>query len=140
MTAQAPVKVLSSVIWNNARIGKQEDLMKAQVKPFVLFKLTLVAFGIGAALLLTPACKAQSEISPDHFDGTDSWAVAAQTVNPPVQKQRAAKASLSAKSQKTAQNSPFQLAAAREVSKRVSHDIVAAEPRRKAAPRKAEKH
>ena len=114
--------------------------MKAQAKPFVLFKLTLVAFGIGATLLLTPACKAQSEISPDHFDGTDSWAVAAQTVNAPVQKQRVAKATaLSAKSQKTAQNSQFQLAAAQEVSKRVSHDIVAAKPRREAAPRRPEK-
>ena len=108
--------------------------MKAQAKPFVLSKLALVAFGIGAALLLPPACKAQSEISPDHFDGTDSWAVAVQTVNAPVQKLRVAKASLSAKSQKTAQNSSFQLAAAREVSRH----IVAAEPRRKAAPRKPE--
>ena len=108
--------------------------MKAKAKPVVLFKLTLVACGIGAALLLTPACKAQSEISPDHFDGTDSWAVAAQTVNTPLRKLRVAKASLTAKSQKTAQNPPFQMAAAREVSKRVSHDIVAAEPRQKAAP------
>lgn len=108
--------------------------MEAQAKPFVLFRLTVIAFGIGAALLLPPACKAQSEISPDHFDRTVSWAVAAQTVNAPVQKRRVAKASLlSAKSQKTTQDSPFQLAAAREVTKRVSHDIVAAEPRRKAA-------
>ena len=113
--------------------------MKAQAKPFVFVKLTLVAFGIGATLLLTPACKAQSEISPDHFDGTDSWAVAAQTVNAPLQKLRVAKALLSAKSQKTPQNPRFQMAAAREVSKRVSHDIMAAEPRRKAAPPRPEK-
>lgn len=113
--------------------------MKAQAKPFLLFKLTLVGFGIVAALLLTPACKAQSEINPDHFDGTDSWAVAAQTVNAPVQKRSVAKTSLSAKRQKIAQNSTFQLAAAREVSNRVSHDIVAAEPRRKAAPPRPEK-
>ena len=113
--------------------------MKAQAKPFVLSKLAIVAFGIGTGLLLTPACKAQSEISPDHFDGTDSWAVAAQTVNSPVQKLTVAKATLSAKSQKNGQNSPFQLAAARDVSNRVSYDIVAAEPRRKAAPRRSEK-
>jgi hypothetical protein len=113
--------------------------MKAQAKPFVLFKLALATFGIGAALLLTPACKAQSEISPDHFDGTDSWAVAAHAVHAPVPKPRVAKASLSAKGQKTAQNLPFQLPAAREVSKRVSHDIVAAEPERKAASSRPEK-
>ena len=113
--------------------------MKAQAKPFVLFKLALVAFGIGTALLVTPACKAQTEISPDHFDGTDSWAVSAQTVHAPVQKLSVAKASLSAKRRKTAQNSPFQLAAAREVPRRVTHDIVAVESRRKAALRKLEK-
>jgi hypothetical protein len=113
--------------------------MKAPAKSFVLFKLALATFGIGAALLLTPACKAQSEISPDHFDGTDSWAVAAQTVHAPVQKLRVAKASLPAKGQQTAQSLPFQLAAAHEVSKRVSHDIVAEEPGRKAAPTRPEK-
>ena len=112
--------------------------MKGQAK-FVLFKLTLIALGIGAALLITPACKAQSEISPDHFDGTDSYAVAAQTVNVPVQKRQIARAALSAKSRKTAQSSPFHLAAAREVSKPLSHDIVAAGPRRKTAPRRLEK-
>lgn len=85
--------------------------MEAQAKPFVLFKLAILGFGIGAALLLTPACKAQSEISPDHFDGTDSWAVAAQAVRAPVQKPSVAKASLPAKSKRTAQNSLFQLAA-----------------------------
>jgi hypothetical protein len=113
--------------------------MNAQVKPVVLFKLALVSFGIGAALLLTPACKAQSEISPDHFDGTDSWVLAPQVVHAPAQKLSAARASRSAKSQKTARNSPFQLAAAREVPKPVSHDIVAVEPRPKAAPGKPEK-
>jgi hypothetical protein len=113
--------------------------MKAQAKPFVLFKLTLAVFGVGAALLLTPASKAQSEISPDHFDGTDSWAVAAHTVKAPAQKLRVAKASLSAKGQQTAQNLPFPLQPAREDSKWVSHDVAAAEPERKATPRRPEK-
>ena len=113
--------------------------MEAQAKPLVLFKLAVLAFGIGAALVLTPACKAQSEISPDHFDGTDSWALASQKVHAPVQKLGVAKASLSAKSQKTAENSPFQLAAVREVSKSASQGIVAVEPKRKEAARKPEK-
>ena len=100
--------------------------MEAQAKPLVLFKLALLAFGIGAALLLTPACKAQSEISPDHFDGTDSWALASQKVHAPVQKLGVAKAS-------------FQLVAVREVSKSASQGIVAVEPKRKEAARKPEK-
>ena len=39
------------------------------MKPFVMLKLPIVLVGFGAALLLSPACKAQ-EVSPDHF--TDS--------------------------------------------------------------------
>jgi hypothetical protein len=113
--------------------------MEAQVKHFMLLKLPLLVLGIGAALLLTPACKAQSEVSPDHFDGTDSWAVAAQTVHAPVQKQAVTKTSLQAKSQKAAQASAFQLAAAREVTKPVSHDAVAIDRKRKPAARKPEK-
>ena len=132
------MKVAQPVIWNNAEIGGQEDLMEAQAKPLVLFKLALLAFGIGAALLLTPACKAQSEISPDHFDGTDSWAVV-ETVHAPSQKVSVRKASLSAKNQKNAHNSPFRLAAIREVSTPVSHDIMAREAKGNTAPRKPEK-
>ena len=37
--------------------------------------VTLV--GLAAGLVFSPACKAQSEIAPDHFDGTDSWEAAA---------------------------------------------------------------
>jgi hypothetical protein len=44
------------------------------MKSFALFKIPLILSGISAVLLLAPACKAQSEIAPDHFDGTDSWA------------------------------------------------------------------
>lgn len=102
-------------------------------------KLPLLLLGIGAALLLTPACKAQSEISPDHFDGTDSWAAAAQKVHAPAQKQVVAKASLQAKSQKTPQGSAIQLAAAREVSKPVRPDATALDRKRKAAARDPEK-
>lgn len=110
--------------------------MEAQPKPLVLFKLALFAFGIGATLLLTPACKAQSEINPDHFDGTDSWAVAVQTVHAPAQKVGVRKASPSAKNQRNAHNAPFRLAANREASTPVRHDIMAVEAKGNAAPRK----
>jgi hypothetical protein len=43
------------------------------MKAFAPFKLPLILGGLVAALAFSPACKAQSEISPDHFDGTDSW-------------------------------------------------------------------
>jgi hypothetical protein len=46
------------------------------MKSFVMWKMPILLCGLGAALLFSPACKAQSEIDPDHFDGTDSWEVA----------------------------------------------------------------
>ena len=109
------------------------------MKRFILWKLSVVAFGIGAALVLTPVCKAQSEISPDHFDGTDSWATAARPVHAPPQKQTAAKPLVQAKSQKEARGSSFQLAAAREVSKPVRREVVAADRKRKPATPNPEK-
>lgn len=109
------------------------------MKRFVLLKLALLAFGVGGALLLTPSCKAQSEISPDHFDGTDSWATSARPVHAQLQKPTPVKPSLQAKSQKAAQGSAFQLAAAREVAKPVSRETVAVDRKRKPATPNSDK-
>jgi len=42
------------------------------MKPISFLKVPMLLVGFGAVLLFAPACKAQ-EVSPDHFDGTDSW-------------------------------------------------------------------
>ena len=47
------------------------------MKSSVLFKIPGILVGLAAILVLSPASKAQSEIAPDHFDGTDSWEAAA---------------------------------------------------------------
>src|ERR1700726_1861596 len=47
------------------------------MKSLALFKISGILVGLAAVLVLTPASKAQSEIAPDHFDGTDSWEAAA---------------------------------------------------------------
>jgi hypothetical protein len=39
------------------------------MKPFGMLKIPMVLVGLGAALALSPACKAQ-EVSPDHFTDT----------------------------------------------------------------------
>lgn len=109
------------------------------MKRFILLKLSFLLLGIGAALLLTPASKAQSEISPDHFDGTDSWATPARPVHAQAPKQSAAKPSLQTKSQKAAQGSAFQLAAAREVTKPVRREAGAVDRKRKPASPNSDK-
>lgn len=109
------------------------------MKHFILLKLSVLVLGTAAALVVTPTCKAQSEVSPDRFDGTDSWATAARPVHPQPQKQPVAKPSLQAKSQKTTQGSAFQLAAAREVSKPVNREAAAVDRKRKPATNNSDK-
>lgn len=104
--------------------------MEAQLKH--LLKLAVLLLGVGAAVLLTPACRAQSEVSPDHFDGTDSWAAAAQTTHPAAHKQTGANGALPAEKQKGAQASPFQLAAA-QLSKPERREAVVRDRKRKTA-------
>lgn len=52
------------------------------MKSFIMWKMPILLGGLGVALLLSPACKAQSEIAPDHFDGTDSWGAAYRAAAP----------------------------------------------------------
>jgi hypothetical protein len=48
-------------------------------------KLPLVLVALGGTLILAPGARAQSDVAPDHFDRTDSWAAAA-SVKAPVAK------------------------------------------------------
>jgi hypothetical protein len=47
------------------------------MKSFTFLRLPLVILGFGGLLALAPQSRAQSDVAPDHFDGTDSWAAAA---------------------------------------------------------------
>ena len=47
------------------------------MKSLASLKMSVTLVGLAAGLVFSPACKAQSEIAPDHFDGTDSWEAAA---------------------------------------------------------------
>jgi hypothetical protein len=47
------------------------------MKSFGMFRISMTALGFAAAMFIAPQCRAQFEIDPDHFDGTDSWQVAA---------------------------------------------------------------
>jgi hypothetical protein len=68
------------------------------MKPFCFCKLPMLLLTLGGGLLLVPQARAQSEIAPDHFDGTDSWAGAAAAKMPVSQnKSHAAPATLQAR-------------------------------------------
>lgn len=106
------------------------------MKPFSLLKLLAVLLGFGAILVLSPACKAQ-EVSPDRFDGSDSWVAAAQKPLPATKaKPATSHSSLQAQNKKADSGPKVELAAARDVSKATKHEAVAIQDKRKTALRK----
>jgi hypothetical protein len=111
------------------------------MKPFSLLKLPALLLGFGAVLILTPSCKAQSEVNPDHFDGTDSWAATAKRpVSLPTAKQAPKHANLQAQNRKATSGPTVQPAAEREVSEPARPEVVAIQDKRKTAVRKADKN
>ena len=108
------------------------------MKSFTLLKMALIGLGFGAVLVFTPSCRAPSEISPDHFDGTDSWETAAKTLTPHALHSSAPKNQL-AKTKLARAPSTLQLAADRQVSAPQGPDAVAIPDKRKPAVRKPEK-
>jgi hypothetical protein len=109
------------------------------VKVFSLFKIPMIVLGFGALLFFAPTCKAQSEVSPDHFDGTDPWEIAARKPVAVTAKPTLAAGSYQAQNKKTGLSASLQLASARELSKATPHGAVAVQDKRKVAVRKSEK-
>jgi hypothetical protein len=109
------------------------------MKPFRLLKIPALLLGFGGLLLFAPACKAQSEVNPDHFDGTDPWEVAARRPVALKTKPAAATTSYQAQNKKAGSGASLQLAAVRDVSNPSPRNAVAVQDKRKVAVRKTEK-
>ena len=109
------------------------------MKSFSLLKLPVLLTGFGALLLFSPACKAQSEVNPDHFDGTDTWEVAARKPVTSQAKPTPKLGAFQAQSQKAGSGGSVQLAAVRDMSNPVPRDVVAVQDKRKQAVRKSDK-
>jgi hypothetical protein len=110
------------------------------MKSFRMLNIPVMLLSLGAATILAPACKAQSEIAPDHFDGSDPWAAA----------QRAPQKDAAGKGQQTApvsqaqnhqSSSPakLQLASKRDSSVPAQASGAAIQDKRKASARKPKK-
>jgi len=108
------------------------------MKPFSLLKIPVMLVGLGAALLLTPACKAQSEVAPDHFDGTDAWEAAAHKPLAAKTKPASASTLVQAQNQNAGSSATVQLAAARDLSKPGHQDAVTIQDKRKTVVRKSD--
>jgi hypothetical protein len=114
------------------------------MKSFSLLKIVVTALGFGAVLLFTPSCRAQSEINPDHFDGTDSWETAARTPAPhalhsPASENQLAPNNQLAKTKPASASSTLQLASDRNRTAPQRRDAAAIPDKRKPTVRKPEK-
>jgi hypothetical protein len=106
------------------------------VKAFTICKLAVALVGLGGVLTLAPQARAQSDVAPDHFDGTDSWAAAPLTkVSAPKANPAPAPATLQARATNSA-TPVLQPVAARNVTASRRSDAIAADKKRKpAAPK-----
>jgi hypothetical protein len=109
------------------------------MKPFSLLKIPVLLMGFGALLLFTPTCKAQSEVSPDHFDGMDSGEIAAHKPVAPGIKQLLASASYQAQDKKRSLGASLQLAAVRDPLNSTPRNAAVVRDKRKVAVRKSDK-
>jgi len=108
------------------------------MKSIGFLKLAVTLLGFGAVLVFTPSCRAQSEIDPDHFDGSDSWEVAAKAPAPHALHSSTTK-NQQVKNKSASAASTLQLASERQLSTPQRHDAVAIQDKRKPAVRKPEK-
>jgi len=108
------------------------------MKPFNLLKLPVLLLGLAALALFTPSCKAQSEVSPDHFDGTDPWEIAARKPVAATAKPAKATGSYQTQNKKSDSGASLQLAAVREASKSSPGKAVTVQDKRKTAVRKSD--
>src|SRR5260370_34287566 len=107
------------------------------MKPFSLLKIPVLMLGFGALLFFSPTCKAQSEVNPDHFDGTDPWEIAARKPVTPRTKAVPAPASYQVRNEKAGSGAGVQIAAARNFSNPLPHNTVAIQDNRNTAVRKS---
>jgi hypothetical protein len=107
------------------------------MKPFGLLRLAVASCGLCALLYFPSTCRAQSEVNPDHFDGTDPWEAAAQKSHPAKPQPALVRTASQSNSKKT--GATVQLAAKREFSTLARHEAVAVEDKRKPAVQKPNK-
>lgn len=80
------------------------------MKSSTLLRMTLGLASLSITLLAAPASRAQADVAPDHFDGTDSWAAAAA-----VPAKSAARPTVQAASARAPKSAQVQPVAARTV-------------------------
>lgn len=109
------------------------------MKAFIMWKLPILLGSFAAALIFSPACKAQSEISPDHFEdrNTEPFARPANVLVPDTSKASQKPVAAQVRASNSGASQTKQLVAVRN-SKPAEPNAVALQDKRKTVARKSE--
>src|SRR5258708_12059986 len=105
-------------------VSWKRDIWRSPVKLFSLLKIPAMIFGFGVLAVFAPSCKAQSEVSPDHFDGTDSWEIAARKPVAAKGKHAPTTGSYQDQNKKTPAGATLHLASSRDTLTPIPHDAL----------------
>ena len=112
------------------------------MKTFFMLKLPIVVCFFGAALIFSPAAKAQSEVAPDHFDdgsNTEPFDRAGKTIVPDTIKTSQKPVAALTRTRTSSPSQTKQLVAARDLSTPAAQNTAVIEEKRKTAARKSNK-
>jgi hypothetical protein len=110
------------------------------MKSFGMLRISMIVLGFAAAALIAPQCRAQSDINPDHFDGTDSWQAAALVkVHIPKANHASVGVAGQALNGNTSGLATLRPAAALNMSDSQAPEVVAVQAKRKVSTRKPNK-
>jgi len=110
------------------------------MKTFVMLKLPILLCCVGGALAISPVCKAQSEVAPDHFEGgtAEPFEKLSMTAVPATTSAHQKPAAAQSQAIKSNSTQTMQLTAAHDVSTPAGQNA-AIENKRKTATRKSKK-
>lgn len=101
-------------------------------------RVCMPLLGLGAFLALAPQCRAQAEISPDHFDGTDPWELALKS-KPVVPSAKSGTAGvIPVRGKKHGTSARTQMASAKHSTDPQAPELVAIQEKRKLQARKSD--
>jgi hypothetical protein len=110
---------------------------ESTMKSLGMLRISIIALGSAAAMFIAPQCRAQFEIDPDHFDGTDSWqTVAVAKVHVPKTNPAKAGAAGQVLKGNTSGHATLRATAVRNVPNAQGPEAVAVLDKRKASTRK----
>ena len=112
-------------------------MRESTMKSFGMLRISMIVLGFAAAMLIAPRCRAQGEIDPDHFDGTDFWQTAAVAkVHAPKTNPAKAGAAGQVLNRNTSGHATLRATAVRNVPNAEGRETVAVLDKRKASTRK----